>query len=94
MNPPTDAMTLPIPIRYTHSRTSPNTTAAQPMNTADEYRFVTGGRPEICIRMMSAHVWTQSTNTSSQNADRLSTFVNPSQLAHVNTKAMMYVTAL
>ena len=46
-NPATAAITLPIPIRDIVSRTSPPKTTAQPMKTAEEYRFVTGGRPEM-----------------------------------------------
>ena len=43
---------MPMEFRHTVSSTSPSTHAAQPMNTAAEYRFVTGGRPSRTIRKM------------------------------------------
>src|SRR5207249_2461634 len=48
-----------------HSSTQP-----QPMNTADEYRLVTGGLPVRYIRNARAKVWTTTITTVSQRADR------------------------
>src|SRR5688572_30259861 len=42
--------TTPIPSRKIRSKINPNTTEPQPTNTADEYKFVTGGRPSKYIR--------------------------------------------
>ncbi len=43
--PAMDATAVPKPRRYMRSRTTPSTTATQPTKMADEYKFVTGGRP-------------------------------------------------
>src|SRR5687767_3436763 len=49
------------------------------MKIAEEYRFVTGGRPERYIRTPSAAVWATKTNRMSQNDARLSGPLHPSQ---------------
>jgi hypothetical protein len=53
-----------------NSRIRQSTTPPQPMNRADEYRFVTGGRPEMYIRSSRPKVWTASANSTTSQAVR------------------------
>ena len=52
------ATMLPIPSRQIASTAKPNNTAAQPIKTAAEYKFVTGGRPSRYMRKTSPNVCT------------------------------------
>jgi hypothetical protein len=50
MKPMPAETTAPMPFLWNFSRTSPSTTAPQPMKMAEEYRLVTGGRPSSTMR--------------------------------------------
>src|SRR5579872_4518085 len=89
-NPAIVARTLPIPRRKIGSNARPSATQPQPMNTADEYRFVTGGRPEMYIREASAKVCRQNVKTINQYAARLRGFVHPSQATTDSRKPQTY----
>src|SRR4029077_5775576 len=89
-NPAMVDSTLPMPRRKIGSKTRPSRTHPQPMNTADEYRLVTGGRPEMYMRDASAKVCRQNVKTFSQNAARVRGRVQPSQATTDRTKPTMY----
>ena len=56
-----------------HSSTRHSTMAPQPINTAEEYKFVTNTpqRPERYMRHSNAQVWTSTVSTANQKAARL-----------------------
>src|SRR5689334_21403011 len=54
MKPATADANNPNPRPKTSSIHKPNATQPRPMKSADEYKFVTGGRPEIYIRKSMA----------------------------------------
>ena len=74
--PTSDAMAAPIPFLKNFSINMPSNTAPQPTKTADEYRFVTGGRPEYTsARVVQKCVL--KCNTSTQKAALASSFGQP-----------------
>ena len=71
VSPRMPATALPMPSGYSFSSTIPSITQPQPMNTADEYRFVTNtsGRSIRLIRTSSAPVWMMRVAYSTHDAD-------------------------
>ena len=72
VKPSTAATRLPTPIGYNSSMTRQTATEAQPMKTAEEYRFVTKtiGRSMRYMRESSVKVWTRNQTTSHQKVAR------------------------
>src|SRR5262245_11910871 len=92
LNPVRAATAVARPLRNFHSMATHTITHTQPMNTAEEYRFVTGGRPWIHIRRISAQVWTTRVSTISQKARRLTSRSGHSQDTQATTKTITYRT--
>jgi len=84
------ATTLHTPKRKMASKTRPASAKHQLMNTADEYRFVTGGRPEMYIRPTMAAEWTQNARNTNQKAARFSDRLQPNQAPAASTNAVQY----
>src|SRR6185295_10308268 len=72
------------------SRIRPSATAPQPMKIADEYRFVTGGRPDRYMRRISATVWTTNVNVIRPQAAVLNGFVQPRQARNARMNPIRY----
>src|SRR5207248_893357 len=88
--PSTEPAALGKPFLKTPSRNRQMPTQPQPMNTADEYRFVTGGRPCSHMRVPRAQVCTTNVNAISQNADRFKGCVNTAQPTQLSRKTITY----
>src|SRR4051812_7569950 len=70
MKPITPAATLPIAFLKIDSRIRHKVTEPQPTKSADEYRFVTGGRPSSVMRVRMPAVVSNQATAISQNAER------------------------
>src|SRR5437867_503478 len=91
--PSTDAARVHRPFLKIHSSPMQSKAAPQPMNTAEEYRFVTGGRPVRYMRKHRDSVCTTITATASQYADFDSGPVMPNQLRQMSKNTPAYRSA-
>src|SRR4051812_36463377 len=88
-NPAAEAAVSPIVLRKIRSNTSPSTTAPQPMNTADEYRLVTGGRAGMDMRGRRADGWTGTDTITTAAAARATGRPHPAAEASHDTATRM-----